>query len=176
MVNFVEIAKRQFAFKRADHHAIPCFIASMTPRNDWENILREILQEFDCQTGSLHRTLEDDRRNLTLVAQTGVPESLLDKISHIPFGKGIAGAAAATKAPVELCNLQQDLGGVAQPDARRTGVVGALAVPIFNTAADQVIGTLGIGKFVPYSFSADEKHALAAHALRIARYFEHKEG
>ncbi len=146
----------------------------MTLRNDWETILGEILHEFACQTGTLHRTLDDGGENLTLVAHHGVPENLLDKISHIPFGKGIAGAAAATKVPVELCNLQQDLGGVAKPDARQTGVVGAMAVPIFNTAEDQVIGTLGIGKYVPYTFTEDEKLTLAAHAVRIARYFENK--
>lgn len=147
----------------------------MTPLNDWDRILREILHEFACETGTLHRTLDDDLENLTLVAQQGVPESLLRKISHIPFGKGIAGVAAATKAPVELCNLQQDLGGVAKADASQTGVVGALAVPILATAKDDVIGTLGIGKHIPYNFSEKEKLTLAAHAVRIARYFEHKE-
>jgi len=147
----------------------------MTLRNDWETILREILHEFACQTGTLHRTHDDDGTTLALVAHQGVPENLLDKISHIPFGKGIAGAAAATKAPVELCNLQQDLGGVANPDARQTGVVGALAVPIFTTAEGKVIGTLGIGKYVPYTFTEDEKLTLAAHATRIAHYFENKQ-
>lgn len=147
----------------------------MTPSADWEQILREILQEFSCQTGTLHRTLDDDDENLTLVQQIGVPEVLLEKISHIPFGKGIAGAAAATKAPVELCNLQQDLGTVAKPDARKTGVAGSIAVPIFATHEDRVIGTLGIGKFFPYEFSEEEKLNLVAHSVRIARYFEHKE-
>jgi len=147
----------------------------MTTPVHWEQILQEILQEFSCQTGTLHRTIDNDTENLTLVQQIGVPEFLLEKISHIPFGKGIAGAAAATKAPVELCNLQEDLGAVAKPDARKTGVAGSLAVPIFASHEDRVIGTLGIGKFIPYEFSEEEKLTLAAHAVRIARYFEHKE-
>ena len=86
---------------------------------------------------------------------------MLEKISRIPFGKGIAGVAAATREPVELCNLQQDLGGVAKEDARKTGVAGSLAVPVFSEDGATVIGTLGVGKVVPYDFSDVEKARLA---------------
>lgn len=143
----------------------------MEPSPDWNARLASILEKFACQTGTLHHSA--DGKMLTLVAQVGVPESLLEKVSVIPFGKGIAGAAAANRAPVELCNLQQDLGGVAKPDARQTGVAGSLAVPIFATQGDQVIGTLGIGKFVPYEFSEQEKQQLGEHAAEIAHLFAH---
>lgn len=116
-----------------------------------------VLEEFDCQTGTLHRA-ED--RWLLLEAQVGVPDFLLDKVSRIPFGKGIAGVAAETKEPVELCNLQEDLGGVAKEDARKTGVSGSLAVPIFSEDGG-VAGTLGIGKIVPHDFSDEEKERLS---------------
>lgn len=115
------------------------------------------MAEFGCQTGTLHRA---DGAWLHLVAKEGVPDFLLDKITLIPFGKGIAGVAAETKAPVELCNLQQDLGGVAKEDARKTGVSGSLAVPILSETGE-VIGTLGIGKMEPYEFSEAEKDRLA---------------
>ncbi|MEO5715177.1 MAG: GAF domain-containing protein [Luteolibacter sp.] len=137
-------------------------------------MLAAILEEFGCQTGTLHRS--DDGRTLDLVCQIGVPDGLLDKISHIPFGKGIAGAAAESRQPVELCNLQQDLGGVAKPDARQTGVSGSVAVPVFSGQNDGVIGTLGIGKYAPYEFTEDEKQRIAGHAARIAALFEDKEG
>ena len=115
------------------------------------------MAEFSCQTGTLHRA---EGGWLHLVAQAGVPDFLLEKISLIPFGKGIAGVAAETKAPVELCNLQQDLGGVAKEDARKTGVSGSLAVPILSESG-VVLGTLGIGKIEPYDFSAAEKQRLS---------------
>lgn len=124
--------------------------------NESENKLREAMAEFGCQTGTLHRA---EGEWLHLVAMAGVPEFLLDKISLIPFGKGIAGVAAETKAPVELCNLQQDLGGVAKEDARKTGVSGSLAVPIMAESGE-VLGTLGIGKAEPYEFSLAEKQRL----------------
>jgi L-methionine (R)-S-oxide reductase len=143
----------------------------MTAKINWEAVLAGILQEFGCQTGTIHRTCGDERL-LHLVYQIGVPETLLEKISSIPFGKGIAGAAAETCQPVELCNLQQDLGGVAKPDARQTGVSGSLAVPVFSSVGDQVIGTLGIGKFAPYTFNEAEKNRLASYARQMAHYFE----
>ena len=120
--------------------------------------LKEAMEEFGCQTGTVHRAKGEW---LELVAYAGVPEFLLDKISKIPFGKGIAGVAAATREPVELCNLQQDLGGVAKEDARKTGVSGSLAVPIFSDDGTTVFGTLGVGKVAPYDFSDSEKARLA---------------
>lgn len=135
-------------------------------KKDLHPELLSILREFDCQTGTLHRA-DADGRMLELLCQQGVPEALLDKVSLIPFGKGIAGAAAETREPVELCNLQQDLGGVAKENARQTGVAGSLAVPIFSSSG-RVVGTLGIGKFVPYDFTAEEKQRLADHAARLS--------
>ena len=93
-------------------------------------------------------------------------------ISRIPFGKGIAGAAAATREPVELCNLQQDLGGVAKEGARQTKVAGSLAVPVFSSDGSLVLGTLGIGKQVPYDFSDEEKDRLAGVAREVAHGWE----
>lgn len=147
----------------------------MTQHVNWNTLLTSILEIFDCQTGTLHQAA-DGGRTLTLVCQVGVPESLMDKISSIPFGKGIAGAAAESREPVELCNLQQDLGGVAKVDARKTGVSGSLAVPIFGKESGQVIGTLGIGKFAPYQFTDAEKQRLAEYAADIGGLFEHKDG
>ena len=126
--------------------------------SDAELKLKEAMEEFGCQTGTVHRA---EGEWLELVAYAGVPEFLLEKISRIPFGKGIAGVAAATREPVELCNLQQDLGGVAKEDARKTGVSGSLAVPVFSEDGATVIGTLGVGKVVPYDFSDVEKARLA---------------
>lgn len=128
--------------------------------------LKEAMEEFGCQTGTLHRA---EGEWLLLVSHAGVPDFLIEKISKIPFGKGIAGVAAETRGPVELCNLQQDLGGVAKEDARKTGVSGSLAVPIFSEDGGTVVGTLGVGKVVPYEFSAAEKERLAVLAAKAGK-------
>lgn len=143
----------------------------MSDSSTWGPRLATILEQFGCQTGTLHQSTQDGK-TLILLAQAGVPDFLLDKISSIPVGKGIAGAAAERREPVELCNLQEDLGGVAKPDAQKTGVAGSLAVPIFSKSSGAVIGTLGIGKFVPYEFSDDEKTLLGACAANLADLFE----
>ena len=130
--------------------------------------LAGVLTSFSCQTGTLHRA---DGEFLDLVAHIGVPEMLIPKISRIPFGKGIAGAAAERREPVELCNLQQDLGGVARPDARQTQVSGSLAVPVFSPDGAKVLGTLGIGMQAPHDFTDEEKARLAGVAAEVGRHW-----
>ena len=124
--------------------------------NEIDQKLKLVMDEFTCVTGTIHKT-EQGGDLLLLVSHAGVPDFIIEKISTIPFGKGIAGVAAETKQPVELCNLQQDLGGVAKEDARKTGVSGSLAVPILSEDGLKVLGTLGIGKVEPYDFSVAEK-------------------
>lgn len=138
---------------------------------DYTSWLASVLETFSCQTGTIHRTTPDGA-HLALVTQIGVPEVLWDKISHIPFGKGIAGAAAQSREPVELCNLQQDLGGVARPDARKTQVSGSLAVPIFSSDGQRVLGVLGIGMQAPHDFTCEEKAALAVQAELLREDFD----
>lgn len=133
--------------------------------------LGQVVGEFGGCTGTLHRA-DAAQEWLLLVAQLGVPEVLHDKIARIPFGKGIAGVAAATRAPVELCNLQQDLGGVAKEGARQTGAAGSLAVPVFSLDGSRVIGTLGVGMAHPHDFSDAEKQRLGSRGGEIARLLE----
>ena len=137
---------------------------------DWSAILAHVAKGFDCATGTIHRT-DPATGLLRLVAHQGIPPQvlpmLLPKIDAIPFGKGIAGCAAERKAAVQLCNLQEDLGGVAKPDARQTNVQGALAVPVLG-AEGQVRGVLGVGKLAPYDFTEAEIADLKACAALIA--------
>ena len=137
---------------------------------DLEDFLAQVLEDLDCKTGTIHRTVPNGGF-LELEAAIGVPEFVLEKIRHIPFGKGIAGAAAERCEPVELCNLQVDLEGVAREDARKTNVAGALAVPVIGYGSGKVLGTLGIGKHVPHDFTEAEKSHLAIHAERLAILF-----
>lgn len=147
----------------------------MDETDTFKALLKGLLDETGCQTGTLHRTTPDGA-SLALVCEIGVPEALLDRISQIPIGKGIAGAAAERKEPVTLCNLQQDLGGVAKPDARMTGVSGSVAVPIFAVSQPgAVAGTLGIGKHQPHDFTQQEIARVEETARKIARIFDNKD-
>jgi len=138
---------------------------------DWAAVLARTLANFGCATGTIHRT-DSSTGLLSLVAHQGIPPHvlpmLLPKIDNIPFGKGIAGCAAQRKEAVQLCNLQEDLGGVAKPDAQKTNVQGALAVPVVG-ADGKVIGVLGIGKMQPYDFTPAEIADLNLVAALLAK-------
>lgn len=132
---------------------------------DWQEFLMSVLADFGCVTGTLHRFDSTDQ-HLKLVVQQGIPEVLMPVVQSIPLGKGIAGVAAETRQPVEMCNLQTDRSGVAKPSAKQTQVQGSLAVPVLN--GEQLCGTLGIGKMVPYDFTEEEKERLLGVAAGIA--------
>lgn len=133
--------------------------------SEWNQFLQQVIQDFGCTTGTLHR-LDPADRHLKLVAAQAIPPQLMPIIQSIPVGKGIAGAAAERQQPVELCNLQTDTSGVAKPGARQTNVQGSLAVPMMD--GSRLCGTLGIGKMTPYEFSPDEKDRLLSIARQAA--------
>lgn len=139
---------------------------SMTTSTAWPEFLAETIAAFECTTGTLHR-LDPADKHLKLVAHKGIPQALMPMIQSIPVGKGIAGVAAETRQPVEMCNLQTDTSGVAKPGAKQTHVQGTLAVPVMD--GDRLCGTLGIGKMEPYDFSEEEKGRLMEIAGEIAK-------
>jgi len=114
-------------------------------------ILEQTLSYFRCVVGTIH-FLDTDM--LKLKAQTGIPTAILNQVSLIPVGKGMAGLAAARRQPVQVCNLQSDDSGVAKPGAKETKMEGAITVPIL--VGEDVRGTMGIAKPEPYEFSQDE--------------------
>lgn len=124
---------------------------------DWQAVLDTAIAEFKASTGTLHR-LDPATKLLTLVSQRGIPPHLMPVIDNIPLGKGIAGVAAEQREPVELCNLQANLGGVAKEGARATNVQGSLAVPCL--LGDELRGTLGVGLMTAHDFTDDEKSRL----------------
>ena len=134
---------------------------------DWEKILNETLDAFDCPTGTLHR-FDPASQMLQLITQRGLPEFLLPMVSNIPIGKGMAGICAERREAVQTCNLQTDTTGVIRPGAKETKMEGAMTVPILYEG--DLLGTLGIAKPVPYDFSEEETKALSAisHAIAVS--------
>ncbi|MDZ8084696.1 MAG: GAF domain-containing protein [Nostoc sp. DedQUE12b] len=133
---------------------------------DWKRLLAEILDAFDCSTGTIH-TLVQDSQLLHLKAYQGIPEFLLPKMTVIPIGKGMAGVAAERKQPVQICNLQTDESGLARLSAKETKVEGSIAMPLMLNG--QLHGTLGIAKLVPYEFTPEEKEILMEIGEAISR-------
>ena len=147
--------------------AITCILQNIQshPTPDWNKVLGDTLNAFDCPTGTLHR-LDPDSQILKLVSQRGLPEMILPMVSNIPVGKGMAGICAERREAVQTCNLQTDNSGVIRPGAKETKMEGAMTVPIIHEGT--LLGTLGIAKPIPYDFNADEIAELTAISDAIA--------
>lgn len=139
-------------------------LLSTSPIN-WQSVLDAAIADFNGTTGTLHR-LDPADKLLKLVTQRGIPDQLMHIVAEIPIGKGIAGAAAERLEPIELCNLQADLGGVAKEGARKTNVQGSLAVPCLHNG--ELRGTLGVGMMQPHDFTDEEKTRLMEMGRAVA--------
>jgi L-methionine (R)-S-oxide reductase len=130
-------------------------------------VLDRVLARFECPVGTIH-SLELASGMLSLRAQRGVPGILVEKVSKIPIGKGMAGMAAERRVPVQVCNLQTDESGFAKPSARETKMEGSITVPML--VGDKLRGTLGVAKPIAYEFSKGETDLLLHIGNLIARY------
>jgi L-methionine (R)-S-oxide reductase len=126
--------------------------------------LEDIIRQFDADTASIH-LIEDGV--LILKAEVGLPPHVVEIVSRVPIGKGMAGLAAERNEPVSSCNIQTDTTGDVKPGARATGVNGAIVVPI-RDANGQVRGALGIGVHRQYEYSAEETAQLLEAAAKLS--------
>ena len=118
--------------------------------------LKEILADFNCVLGTIHRRNSPD--SLELIAHLGMPEVVVDRVRQVPIGKGMAGLAAQRRECVSVCNLQTDTSGDVRPGAKMTGMEGSIAVPMLVDG--EVCGVLGVAKPTAYEFSEEEKKRL----------------
>jgi GAF domain-containing protein len=135
----------------------PAISAALSDANPAEAALRAALEQFGCQTGTVHVLREGV---LKLAAQANIPPPLLPIIETVPIGKGIAGLAAERLEPVSLCNLQTDTSGQARPAAKTTGMEGSVAVPML--VEGELRGVLGVAKAEAHDWSDAEKAELLA--------------
>ena len=126
--------------------------------------LERIVQEFGADTGSIH-IIEDGV--LILKAHVGLPQRVIDIVTRVPIGKGMAGLAAERNEPVSTCNIQTDESGNVQSGAKATGVNGAIVVPIRNSEG-VVRGALGIGVYRSYEYTEEETQRLITEAGTLA--------
>lgn len=116
-------------------------------------IIDLLLAHFGCVLGTVH-VLDPESKLLRMRAHRNMPPVLMDKVSQIPIGKGMAGLAAQRREAVQVCNLQTDDSGVAKPGAKLTGMEGSISFPML--VEGEVVGTMGIAKPTVAEFSADE--------------------
>ena len=129
-----------------------------------QSALEKIVERFGADTGSIHIV---ENGILILKAHVGLPPQVIEIVSRVPIGKGMAGLAAERNEPVSTCNIQTDESGDVKSGAKTTGVNGAIVVPIRNREGT-ACGALGIGVYHPYDYSEEETSRLLAEAANLA--------
>jgi signal transduction protein with GAF and PtsI domain len=131
-------------------------LQQLSSARDLDEALRLIIAHFKADSGTIHM-MEDGV--LKLRASHGIPEVVLNMVRSVPIGKGMAGLAAQRRECVTVCNLQTDSSGDVRPGAKKTGMEGAIAVPILDRSGG-VVGVLGIANRNERTFSDAEQKLL----------------
>ena len=97
------------------------------PQQQW-------LEAFIAEVGGVAGTVHVQRGgDLYLVADHNIPAPVIDVVTQVAEGKGMAGMAQVSKAPVQTCNLQSDdAGGGVRPGARAVAARAAIALPVID--------------------------------------------
>jgi L-methionine (R)-S-oxide reductase len=95
---------------------------------DDQGWLKEYIAAHDGLAGTVHREHDGD---LHLTAAVNIPPPVLERVTKVPRGKGMAGIAQVQGRPVQTCNLQEeDSGGQINPMAKLVGGQAAIALPV----------------------------------------------
>ncbi len=113
-----------------EDQGVPMAFALDPMAQDW---LDAYLSREDGIAGTVHRRTGQD---LEVVAARNIPPPVLQVVSYVPRGKGMAGQAQVTAHPVQTCNLQTDDSGTVNPMAKLVGGQAAAALPVLDGAGD----------------------------------------
>jgi signal transduction protein with GAF and PtsI domain len=137
----------------------------MTVADPIQQSLDDAIAHLRADSGTIHLK-SPGRMVLILAASRNIPAEVLAIVREVPWGKGMAGLAAERAQPVDACNIQTTTSSDVRPGARKTGLQGALVVPMM--AGGRVVGTLGVGCVAERTFTPDETVWLIEHAGALA--------
>lgn len=130
-----------------------------------ERALALTIAHLKAESGTVHLLGEDGVLNLT--ASQGIPDVVLQIVQRVPVGKGMAGLAVERAQPINACNIQTDASGDVRPGARKTGMEGAIVVPMMKD--DRAAGALGVANRSERTFTEEEIATLMEVGRRMAR-------
>jgi len=137
--------------------------SALTEADGLERVLYRTIRELKAESGTIH-LLEADGV-LHLKAASGIPDVVLNIVRTVPVGKGMAGLAVERGTAVSVCNLQTDTSGDVRPGAKKTGMEGAIVVPIL--CGERAVGALGVANREERTFTTDEIEVLTEVGRRI---------
>jgi hypothetical protein len=129
----------------------------MLERNQTQQEWLELLiKGLGGSAGTVHMQRGAD---LYLTAAHNIPPPVIAAVAHVPHGKGMAGIAQTSKAPVQTCNLQTDSTGGIKPGAKTVDAQAAVAVPVLDAAGD-LRAVVGIAWHGERAIGPDEEHTI----------------
>lgn len=132
------------------------------PQQEW---LEAFVAELGGVAGTVHVQRDDD---LYLTAAHNIPPPVVAVVTHVPRGKGMAGIAQVSKAPVQTCNLQTDDSGRVKPGARAVDAQAAVALPVFDDEGG-VRAVVGIAWATERELAPAEEAAMLRSAAALPR-------
>jgi phosphoserine phosphatase RsbU/P len=125
-------------------------------------LLERVRDELTVDTATV-LLLDPHGQDLVATASLGLEEEVIQGV-RLPIGAGFAGRVAATRAPVQLPQL--DRTSVLNPLLIEHGLSSILGVPMI--AAGQLVGVLHVGSLTPRHFTEEEINLLQVAAERMA--------
>ena len=122
--------------------------------------LIEYIHGAGAVAGTVHRREEG---GLRLTASHNIPPRVCEIVAWVPDGKGMAGQALVTKAPVFTCNLKDDPSATVRPGARAVDAQAAIALPVLDSARN-VIAVVGIAYADDQDFTSETIAQLTSQA------------
>jgi hypothetical protein len=105
--------------------------------HDQENPAQRWLEASIRSSGSIAGTVHFQRDgDLHLAAAVNIPPPVLERVRHVPRGKGMAGMAQVQRTPVQTCNLQTEPPGRINPMAKLVSGQAAVALPVMGADGD----------------------------------------
>jgi len=128
-----------------------------------EYALDRVLEVVRTEAGGVY-LLDEERQELSLVVHRGLPQALLNDISHMKLGEGLSGRVALTGEPIVIRNLKDDP-RLVHNTAREEGLRGFASVPLRSSF--KTYGTLNIHTHADRAFSEADVQLLTSMASQI---------
>jgi L-methionine (R)-S-oxide reductase len=98
---------------------------------------------------------------LRLAVAVNIPPKVIEAVSWVPSGKGMAGLALERGESIQTCNLQEDRSGAVKPGAKAVNAQAAIAMPVRNQSGE-IVAVVGAA-------FADEREIQGAELERLQR-------
>jgi hypothetical protein len=123
------------------------------------------LLAFLSQAGGVAGTVHLCRDGgLRLAAAVNIPSKVMEVVTWVPSGKGMAGLALERGESIQTCNLQEDRSGAVKPGAKAVNAQAAIAMPVRKEGGEivAVVGAAFAGERVIEEAELDRLQRAAA--------------